>query len=103
MWSPVELLSRTEAARRLGVSLLTLDREIRRGALAATRIGRRVLVPAEALVDLTGRGAVNEACVDLVRRTTSASGVPFAVDDDATIDTVANVMRGGDRDARSAG
>ncbi len=45
------LLSRADAAALCGVERQTLDRAIRRGALRVVKIGRRVLIPSEALRD----------------------------------------------------
>ena len=55
---PVERLTMTkqEAADRLGVSERTVHRLISDGRLNVLRVGRRVLVPVQALTDLT-RGA----------------------------------------------
>lgn len=47
--SPTRMLSRDHVAESLGVSKQTVDRLIRRGDLRAIKIGRRVLVPADAL------------------------------------------------------
>lgn len=40
-----------EAAASLGVSARTIVREIQRGRLSAVRIGRRVVIPAQALAE----------------------------------------------------
>lgn len=45
------LLSRTVAAKTLGVSTRTIDRRIRAGVLEAVRTGRRVLIPRVCLVE----------------------------------------------------
>jgi excisionase family DNA binding protein len=53
--APVELLSFDEAARRLGgVSVRTLRQQVRRGRGRVVRVGRRTLVPADALEEFTG-------------------------------------------------
>lgn len=46
------LSDRPTAARTLGVSVKTLDRRIKDGALASVKHGNRVLVPRRAIVDL---------------------------------------------------
>jgi len=38
------LYSRQEAAKRLGISISTIDREIRRGYLRTVQVGRRVMI-----------------------------------------------------------
>jgi len=43
-----DLLSRDQAARRLGIGMTLLDALISSGAIKAVRIGRRVLIPVEA-------------------------------------------------------
>ena len=42
--NPVRLISRKEACRRMGITLPTLDKAIRRGDIEAVRIGGRVLI-----------------------------------------------------------
>jgi excisionase family DNA binding protein len=43
-----------EAATLIGVSGRTISREIQRGRLAVVRVGRRVLIPADALAAFAG-------------------------------------------------
>ena len=45
----VTLYGRPQAARLLNVSVTTLDRQIKAGRIHAARIGRRVVVSAQAL------------------------------------------------------
>ena len=99
----LKLLSRAETAKRLRISCRTLDEQIAAGKIPATKIGARVLIPEEAIADLVIKGAMNDALIELVERTTRESSVPTLIEDDATIEQVAAVMRGGDRDARAAG
>jgi excisionase family DNA binding protein len=44
-----------EAGAALGVSARTIVREVQRGRLRAARVGRRVLIPAEALTEFLNR------------------------------------------------
>lgn len=44
-----EWIGRTEFARRSGLSTATLDRRIRDGSLPTQKVGRRVLIRADAL------------------------------------------------------
>ncbi|MBX3291576.1 MAG: excisionase family DNA-binding protein [Acidobacteria bacterium] len=46
---PNSTFDRKEAARRLGVSIVTIDRELARGRLPHFRCGRRVLFTSELL------------------------------------------------------
>ncbi len=50
-------LSLDESAHAVGVSRSTIKRLIAEGRLAATHVGRRVLIGVEALDDLIERGA----------------------------------------------
>lgn len=52
------VLTRPEAAEFLRVHPRHVDAMIRRGELPAVRIGRRVLVPKNALIDVLERGLV---------------------------------------------
>jgi excisionase family DNA binding protein len=55
---PPELLSIAQAARRLGIGRTATYDAIGRGELRSIRIGRRRLVAADALVEMTKRGTV---------------------------------------------
>ena len=55
---PPELLSIATAAKRLGIGRTALYDAIGRGELRSLRIGRRRLVPADALAELTRNGAM---------------------------------------------
>ena len=83
-----------ETCVRTTLSRKTIERLITSGTLAATRAGRRVLIPEDALDQLLERGAVNAAAVELVRRSTTASNVPELLTDDATAERVAQLLRG---------
>jgi excisionase family DNA binding protein len=48
----VTMHSRAEVAKRLGISKQTVDRLIRSGNLRAVKLGRRVLIPVEAVMSL---------------------------------------------------
>jgi excisionase family DNA binding protein len=91
----LQLIDRKRAAELLGVSIRTLDKRIKLGEIPATRVGARVLIPEEAIADVARRGAMNEALVELLDRSTAAHGVPTKLDDDCTIEHVAQIMRGG--------
>lgn len=52
-------LSKSEAAKLLGVSLPTINRRLRDGSIPFVKIGARVLVPAEFLSKLAAK-AMNE-------------------------------------------
>jgi excisionase family DNA binding protein len=58
---PPELLSIEQAARRLGIGRTATYDAIGRGDLRSIRIGRRRLVAADALVELTQRGTAPNA------------------------------------------
>jgi excisionase family DNA binding protein len=45
----IKMLSRAATAKELGICARTVDSMIRRGEIKAVRIGRRVLIPEEAL------------------------------------------------------
>ena len=47
--------SKREAAQATGVSEKTLDRAARRGDLAITRVGKRVLITRDALLAFLGK------------------------------------------------
>jgi excisionase family DNA binding protein len=51
----LEMLSRTDAARLLSLSLRTLDRRIASGDLEAVKDGTRVLIAPEAVADYKAR------------------------------------------------
>ncbi len=60
---PPELLSVTEAGRRLGIGRSALYQTLARGELRSVKVGRRRLVPADAIADfvdskaeVSGRG-----------------------------------------------
>jgi excisionase family DNA binding protein len=55
--------SLVEASELTSLSVFTLKRQIRRGNLVASRIGRRVVIPAEELEKFVraGRGSTNSA------------------------------------------
>lgn len=46
------LLEREDAARRLNMSMRTLDRRIRSGRLVALKDGGRVVIPRRSIVDM---------------------------------------------------
>lgn len=48
----VRFISRQEARSQLGISLPTLERRLEDGTIPHVRIGRRILIPAEALENL---------------------------------------------------
>jgi excisionase family DNA binding protein len=52
------------AARILGVSAMTLYREIRDGAFPAVRIRNRLIIPAEAVDDMAQAAIENHSAVD---------------------------------------
>lgn len=54
------LLTRVESCQALGISLRTLDNLISQKAIATRRIGRRVLVPRQALEEFACRNSVRE-------------------------------------------
>ena len=54
---PPELLSITEAGRRLGIGRSALYQTFARGELRSVKVGRRRLVPADAIADLVGTNA----------------------------------------------
>lgn len=54
---PAMLVSRREAAERLGVSLPTLDRYVRAGLVRAEKVRRRVMVDPTALTNGTALAA----------------------------------------------
>lgn len=45
-------ISRAEARRQLGISLPTLEKRLDDGSIPFVRLGRRVLIPAEAIENL---------------------------------------------------
>ena|SRR5688572_2503219 len=53
---PPELLSISQAARHLGIGRTATYDAIGRGELRSLKVGRRRLIPADALVELTQRG-----------------------------------------------
>lgn len=56
MGTETKLLTRAEAARRLRVSIDTIDRLIKRGGLRPARLGRSVRIPAAQIEKIeTGR------------------------------------------------
>lgn len=58
---PVELLSISQAARRLGIGRTATYDAIGRGELRSIKVGRRRLVAADALTELATRGTVPHA------------------------------------------
>ena len=52
--APPELLSVTEAGRRLGIGRSALYQTLARGELRSVKVGRRRLVPADAIADFVG-------------------------------------------------
>lgn len=57
--APVELLSVEQAAHRAGIGRSMAYELIRRGELESVRIGRRRLVPADAVAELARREPVD--------------------------------------------
>ena len=51
------LITRNESSRRTGLSLVTIDRLVRTGALPAVRYGRRVCIPERAVTDYINNAA----------------------------------------------
>jgi excisionase family DNA binding protein len=54
-YNQIQAFDRTEAARRLGLSVVTLDRELARGNITHVRVGRRVLFTQAHLEDYLER------------------------------------------------
>jgi len=63
---------RIEAARRLGVSVVTVDRELARERLPHFRIGRRVLFTAELLETYISRNTKNGGGSECANETTGS-------------------------------
>jgi excisionase family DNA binding protein len=61
-----DMLTRDEAAKVLRVSVMTIDRKVKSGELAHTKIGRRVLIPAEAVATMM-KPAIEQVGDDLCR------------------------------------
>jgi excisionase family DNA binding protein len=55
---PTALLSVAEAARRLGISRTTLYGEIAAGRFRSVKLGRRRIIPADAIADYVERLAL---------------------------------------------
>ena len=58
---PPELLSIDRTSRRLGIGRTAVYDAIGRGDLRSIKVGRRRLIPADALAELTQRGTVPNA------------------------------------------
>jgi excisionase family DNA binding protein len=61
---PVRVYSVQEAARLLGVSDMTLYRQIRAEAFPAIRVGRRFLIPARYLEEMIAAAIETRSVVD---------------------------------------
>jgi len=57
MYTARLLYSKKEAARTLSISLRTLDALIKRRELAVRRIGRRILITRQSLLEFVGQAA----------------------------------------------
>jgi excisionase family DNA binding protein len=55
------LLNRKEAASLLSVSVQSLDKLVHLGRLRCIRVGKRLLIPAEALQEFTGEKSTKPA------------------------------------------
>lgn len=55
MEKEIVFLSRKETAKKLGICIPTLERRLKDGTLPSIRIGRRILIPADALERLTAK------------------------------------------------
>jgi excisionase family DNA binding protein len=55
------LLNRKEAASLLSVSVQSIDKLVHRGRLRCVRVGKRLLIPPEALQEFTKEKSVNPA------------------------------------------
>lgn len=89
-------VSIADAARRLGIGRTAVYRLIRDGELQSFHIGRRHLIPLEALEALARpRNDADDPVASLLHRTRTERGMALVIDDPAIIAKVAAIVNAG--------